>query len=79
MWIRVYKPQRGLKLFLRTLNVICFLITLATVIGSVVSGAAGRRRQMLCRQAQPCRCLNAPLAAMQTCAAGAHHRQLDGL
>lgn len=36
MWIRVYKPQRGLKRFLRALNVICFLITLATVIGSVV-------------------------------------------
>lgn len=33
----MYKPQRGLKMFLRALNVICFLITLATVIGSVVS------------------------------------------
>ncbi|KAI7843769.1 hypothetical protein COHA_002667 [Chlorella ohadii] len=35
MWIRVYKPERGYKLFLRSINVICFIITLATVIGSV--------------------------------------------
>jgi hypothetical protein len=31
----VYKPERRHKMFLRAINVICFLITIATVIGSV--------------------------------------------
>jgi hypothetical protein len=35
MWIRVFKPRPGLKAFLRFINIISFLITLATVIGSV--------------------------------------------
>jgi hypothetical protein len=34
-WIKVFKPQNRLKYALRVLNVVCFLVTLATVIASI--------------------------------------------
>lgn len=83
MWVRVYKPARGLTLFLQSLNFVCFLITLATVVGSVASGGGGEgsggrgprwmgpgaERQGL-RSHAPALCLHG---------AGADHRQLDRL
>ena len=37
MWVRVYKPSRRYYIFLETINVVSFLLTLCATMGAIYS------------------------------------------
>jgi len=37
MWVRVYKPKRSTYLFLESINLVSFLLTICATIGAIYS------------------------------------------